>query len=43
MLVCYALTIDIFMLVRNLSRIRPLLAKGKIKDMMCDRQGKKAE
>ena len=28
MLACYALTIDIFMLVRNLSRIRQLLAKA---------------
>jgi acyl phosphate:glycerol-3-phosphate acyltransferase len=42
MLVCYALTIDIFMLVRNLSRIRPVLARGAIKDMIYDRQRKKA-
>jgi glycerol-3-phosphate acyltransferase PlsY len=43
MLVCYVLTIDIFMLVRNLSRIRQVLARGAIKDMIYDRQRKKAK
>jgi glycerol-3-phosphate acyltransferase PlsY len=43
MLVCYALAIDIFMLVRNLSRIRPVLARGAIRNMIYDRQGKKAK
>lgn len=43
MLVCYALTIDIFMLVRNLSRIRPVLARGAIKDTLYGRQRKKVE
>jgi hypothetical protein len=42
-LVCYVLAIDIFMLVRNLSRIKQVLTKGVIKDMIYDRQGKKAE
>ena len=42
-LVCYVLAIDIFMLVRNLSRIRPLLAEGVIRDMIHDRQRKKAK
>jgi len=32
--VCYALAIDIFMLVRNLSRVRQVLAEGVIKDMI---------
>ena len=43
MLVCYALAIDIFMLARNLSRIRPVLARGTIRNMIYDRQGKKAK
>jgi acyl phosphate:glycerol-3-phosphate acyltransferase len=43
MLVCYALAIDIFMVVRNLPRIRPLLAKGAIGDMIYDRQRRKAK
>lgn len=30
MLVCYVLTIDIFMVVHNLSRVKQVLAKGKI-------------
>ena len=41
MLVCYVLAIDVFMLVRNLARIKPLLAKGVIKDMIHYRQRKK--
>jgi glycerol-3-phosphate acyltransferase PlsY len=43
MLVCYVLAIDIFMLVRNLSRIRQVLARGAIKDMIYDRQRRKAK
>jgi glycerol-3-phosphate acyltransferase PlsY len=43
MLVCYALTIDIFMLFRDLSRIKQVLATGTIKDMIYNRQRKKAE
>jgi len=43
MLVCYVLTIDIFMLVRNLSRVKQVLAKGIIKDMIYDRRRKKVE
>jgi glycerol-3-phosphate acyltransferase PlsY len=43
MLVCYVLAIDIFMLVRNLARIKPLLARGVIKDMICRGQRKKTE
>ena len=43
MLVYYALAIDIFMLVRNLARIRQLPAKGVIKDMIYHGQRKKAE
>ena len=43
MLVCYALTIDIFMLFRDLSRIKQVLATGAIKDMKYNRQRKKAE
>jgi hypothetical protein len=42
-LVYYALIIDLFMLVRNLSGIKQLLAKGIVKDMLHDRQNKKAE
>lgn len=43
MLVYYALSIDIFMLVRNLSRIRPLLAGGAIKDMTYSERRRKVE
>lgn len=43
MLVRYALVIDIFMLVRNLSRIKQVLAKGVIMDMIYDRQQKKVK
>mgnify|MGYP006266735899 CR=1 FL=1 len=43
MLVCYTLTIDIFMVVRNLSRIRRVLAKGVIKDMIYDTHQKKVK
>jgi len=43
MLVCYVLAIDVFMLVRNLARIKPLLAKGVIKDMICHGQRRKME
>ncbi len=39
----YALAIDLFMLVRNLSGIRQVLAKGVIKDMIYDRQHKKVK
>jgi glycerol-3-phosphate acyltransferase PlsY len=42
-LVCYALAIDLFMLVRNLSVIRQILAKGVIKDMIHDRHQKKVK
>jgi glycerol-3-phosphate acyltransferase PlsY len=42
-LVYYALAIDIFMLVRNLSDVRQVLAKGVIKDMISDRQQKKSK
>jgi glycerol-3-phosphate acyltransferase PlsY len=43
MLVRYVLAIGIFMLVRNLSGIKQLLAKGAIKDIMYNRQQKKVE
>jgi glycerol-3-phosphate acyltransferase PlsY len=43
MLVRYLLAIGIFMLVRNLSGIKQILAKGVIKDMIYDRQQKKVE
>ncbi len=43
MLVCYVLAIDIFMLIRNLARIKPLLARSVIKDMICRGQRKKTE
>jgi glycerol-3-phosphate acyltransferase PlsY len=43
MLVSYVLAIGIFMLVRNLSGIKQVLAKGVIKDMIYDRQQKKVE
>ena len=42
MLVRYALAIDLFMLVRNLSGIKQVLAKGLMKDILYDRQHKKA-
>lgn len=42
-LVRYALVIDLFMLVRNLSGIRQVLAKGIMKDMIYNRQQKKAK
>jgi glycerol-3-phosphate acyltransferase PlsY len=42
-LVRYALVIDVFMLVRNLSGIKQVLAKGIIKDMIYDRHRKKAK
>jgi glycerol-3-phosphate acyltransferase PlsY len=43
MLVRYVLAIGIFMLVRNLSGIKQVLAKGVIKDIIYDRQQKKVE
>jgi len=43
MLVRYVLTIGIFMLVRNPSGIKQLLAKGVVKDIIYDRQQKKVE
>jgi hypothetical protein len=42
-LVRYALAIDLFMLVRNLSGIRQVLAKGIMKDMLYDRHQKKVK
>jgi glycerol-3-phosphate acyltransferase PlsY len=42
-LVRYVLAIGIFMLVRNLSGIKQVLAKGVIKDMIYDRQQKKVK
>jgi glycerol-3-phosphate acyltransferase PlsY len=42
-LVRYILPIGIFMLVRNLSGIKQILTKGIVKDMIYDRQRKKAE
>jgi glycerol-3-phosphate acyltransferase PlsY len=42
-LVRYALAIDLFMLVRNLSGIKQVLAKGIMKDMLYDRQQKKVK
>jgi hypothetical protein len=42
-LVRYALAIDLFMLIRNLSDIRRVLAKGIIRDMIHDRQRRKAK
>jgi glycerol-3-phosphate acyltransferase PlsY len=41
MLVRYALVIDLFMLIRNLSGVKQVLAKGTIKDIIYDRQQKK--
>jgi len=43
MLISYVLAIGIFMLVRNLSGIKQVLAKGVIKDIIYDRQQKKVE
>jgi glycerol-3-phosphate acyltransferase PlsY len=43
MLVRYVLAIGIFMLVRNLSGIKQVLAKGIIKDMIYDRQQNKVK
>jgi len=40
-LVLYALAIELFMLIRNLSGIKQVLAKGIMKDMIHDRQQKK--
>jgi len=40
-LVRYALVIDVFMLIRNLSGIKQIVAKGIIEDMIHDRQRKK--
>ncbi|HXZ94551.1 MAG TPA: glycerol-3-phosphate acyltransferase [Dehalococcoidia bacterium] len=42
-LVFYVLAIDLFMLIRNLSGIKQVLSKGMIKDMLYDRQQKKAK
>jgi len=42
-LVRYALAIDLFMLVRNLSGIKQVLAKGIMKDMLYDRHQKKVK
>jgi glycerol-3-phosphate acyltransferase PlsY len=42
-LVRYALAVDLFVLIRNLSDIRQILAKGIMKDMIWDRQRKKAK
>jgi glycerol-3-phosphate acyltransferase PlsY len=42
-LVRYALAIDLFMLVRNLSGLKQVLAKGVIKDMIYDRHQKKVK
>jgi glycerol-3-phosphate acyltransferase PlsY len=43
MLVCYVLAIDVFMLVRNLSVIKQILAKGITNDIIYDREQKKAK
>jgi glycerol-3-phosphate acyltransferase PlsY len=42
-LICYALAIDLFMILRNLPDIRRVLAKGIIKDMIYDRHQKKVK
>ena len=42
-LVRYVLAIDLFMLVRNLSGLKQVLAKGVIKDMIYDRHQKKVK
>jgi len=43
MLVCYVLAIGVFMLVRNLSVIKQILAKGKMNDIIYNKQQKKAK
>ena len=40
-LVRYALAVDLFMLVRNLSGLKQVLAKGVVKDIIFDRQQQK--
>jgi glycerol-3-phosphate acyltransferase PlsY len=42
-LVRYALAIDIFMLIRNLTVIKQIVSKGIIKDMIYDRHRKKGK
>jgi glycerol-3-phosphate acyltransferase PlsY len=42
-MVRYALVIDVFMLIRNLSGIKQIVAKGIIKDMIYDRHRKKVK
>jgi len=42
-LVRYALLIDVFMLIRNLSGIKQIVAKGIVKDMIYDRHRKKVK
>jgi len=42
-LVRYVLAIDLFMLIRNLSGIKQVVAKGIIKDMIYDRHRKKVK
>ena len=42
-LVRYALVIDVFMLIRNLTGIKQIVAKGIIKDMIYDRYRKKVK
>jgi glycerol-3-phosphate acyltransferase PlsY len=42
-LVRYALVIDVFMLIRNLSGIKQIVTKGIIKDMIYDRYRKKVK
>jgi glycerol-3-phosphate acyltransferase PlsY len=42
-LVRYVLAVDLFMLVRNLSGLKQVLAKGVIKDIIFDRQQKKVK
>lgn len=42
-LVGYALAIDVFMLIRNLSVIKQVVAKGIVKDMIYDRYRKKVK
>jgi len=39
----YALAIDVFMLIRNLTGIKQVLSKGLIKDMIHDRHRKKVK
>ena len=42
-MVRYALVIDVFMLIRNLTGIKQIVTKGIIRDMIYDRHRKKAE